>query len=120
MDGPFNILGAYTQAVGVELELLAGTPVTVLVGNFLASDTEIQVQSALGFPPFGYVRLAGVLVYYGSKTPTRFKDLLFDHLITIPDRTMIRSETRRQLPESYEHFWTMPWFGNDDGVDLGG
>lgn len=118
MDGPFNTLGAYTQALGIELELLAGTPVTVLVGNFASTDTDLQVQSTLGFPPFGYLRIAGLLVYYGAKTPTRFQELQYSHLVTIPDRSYVHSATRKQLPDSYEHFWIMPWFGNDNGVEL--
>lgn len=118
MDGPFNILGAYTQACGVELQLLAGVPVTVLTQNFLATDTEVHTQSTLGFPPSGYFNIAGEVVYYTGKTVTKFTGLIYDHLFHIPDQTLIVSMTRRIEPSSYELFWSYPWVGNDYDVEL--
>lgn len=118
MDGPFNTLAAYTHAIGVELELLSGVPVTLLRENFLPTATSILVQSTLGFPPSGYIRVHGVQVYYAGKTPIRFTGLVYDHLISIPNGSLILSNTRKQLPDSYELFWVMPWDGNNNGVEL--
>lgn len=113
MDGPFNTLGALTQAIGVELQLLSGTPITALVANFAPGDTILYVQSTLGFPPAGYVRVGSVQVYYDSKTPTRLTDLTYDHLVTVPARSVVRSEHRKLLPDSYELFWEYPWLENN-------
>lgn len=120
MDGPFNKIGAYTWAVGVELEVLSGTPVTTLVRNFLATDSYAEVQSTLGFPPSGYVWLGYALVHYSSKTPTRFVGITTTHVYPIPDQTIVYSDTSRQVPDSYELFWEVPWAGNNYGVDVEG
>lgn len=114
MDGPFNLIGATTQALGVELELLAGVPVTHLTRDFHLNAAYISVASTLGFPPTGWVTLASdVRVHYGAKSPTRFLDLTSSHLINLPVNTIVVSDVRAILPVTYGLFWDFPWAGNN-------
>lgn len=119
MEGPFNAIGAYTYATGVEVQVLAGVPVTTLVRDFAAGDTWIEVRSTLGFPPAGHIRVGPWAVYYASKTPTRFVDLTYTHLDTLSIQTLVVSRTRKIEPSTYNYFWGMPWEGNDYLIDLG-
>ncbi len=117
MEGPFNTIGAYTYAVGVELQVLAGVPVTHLVADFVPGATYLRVRSTLGFPPAGYVRGPDGLFYYASKTPTRFQGLTYTTLKALPVQTLLVSEVRRIEPDTYDLFWGMPWAGNDYLID---
>jgi hypothetical protein len=109
MDGPHNTLGALTWAAAVELQVLAGTNVTTLQRNLLPDDTTAYVRSTLGFPPSGYFKALGLTFYYASKTPSRFVGLVCERTATLPEQTLLVSDVRSIVPDTYELFWVFPY-----------
>lgn len=68
----YRILEALTYAAGKQLQELSGAPACRLVTNFDVFDTVMWVTSTLGFPDAGFIRIAGLLLEYTSKTSQSF------------------------------------------------
>lgn len=68
----YRILEALTYAAGKQVQDLSGSPACKLVTNFDVFDTVMWVTSTLGFPDAGFIRIAGLLLEYTSKTSQSF------------------------------------------------
>lgn len=64
---PLGVLEAWTEAVGRELRILDGVPVTPLLLDLGAEDTEAYVESTDGFPDAGAFWAAGIRHTYTDR-----------------------------------------------------
>lgn len=74
-----GLLEAVTRALGEEMQVLAGRPMTRLTATLAHNDTSASVETTLGFAAVGSFWCRGRRYTYTSKTDTSFAGIEPDH-----------------------------------------
>jgi hypothetical protein len=67
-----KVLEAITYAFGKQVQFTAGVPASLLRADVGPFDTVLYVDSTLGFPPRGWLRLGELVLEYTSRTAQSF------------------------------------------------
>tara|TARA_Y100000114_G_scaffold150100_1_gene165225 strand:+ start:1170 stop:1457 length:288 start_codon:yes stop_codon:yes gene_type:complete len=81
------MLEALTLAFGEQTQEVAGAPVTKLARDFTTSDTDMFLDTCLGFPDRGAVFIQGDRFTYTSRTDGALKDVQSEGIVLITKAT---------------------------------
>ena len=101
LEWPNGLFESLTSAISDVFQTLHGRPETLLSERFRHADTRVFVESTLGFPLAGAVRINGNRYTYTGIEPMAFTGVLPDqpHFRAIPKRASVTFDVRSYLPD---------------------
>lgn len=97
---PVGLIQAWTNAIGRQLEKVAGVPTTRLTAAVTRTTTVVNTETTLAFPNTGAFFAGGIRFTYAAKTDTSFTVVPGrEFLETLPAGTLVSLDITTADPE---------------------